>query len=597
MENLIGKTLGQYEIREKIGEGGMAYVFKAYQPSLDRFVAVKVLSLAVAEKARLTERFQREAYSIARLHHPNILQVHDFGIQDNYNYIVMRYVEHSRTLGHLIEAKTPLDKLINYIIQVADALNYAHEQGIIHRDVKPSNILIDGKWALLSDFGLVKMSETATQLTSTGLSMGTPAYMSPEQVEGINVDYRTDIYALGVILYKILTGTIPHDAPTPIGILVKRRTEPVPALRQIKPDIPVSLEHVTLRSLAMKPDERYSSATDFAEALSKAQTDPNYREQLNGSGSARRDRTLLDDITLPHIRGAALRENRGLMVSGVMAALVVIGALVFPLLFLREGNGSSAIQPIAQTPTSDNSGTPIVPSKTETPPSTATLSNISEATEVHNLPTAPATATPTSPVTLAPDTPTPTSTSTPKLPTSTATSTPKLPTSTPNPLRSTATPTLAAATAIPKAPAPTATPAPSIPIGQFTLLRPTIDDTSTGPTEFEWRWDGPLGPDQGFEVRVWREGEPPAGAHNAVEDNKNGYIAAVGNNIYRVTLNIKDAAGVLGRGGDYLWTVVLVQISPDYKDLGIQASPGHLRLGLGGGGGGGDNGGGEPPHD
>src|SRR5688572_5236330 len=124
MEELIGRTLGQYEIREKIGEGGMAYVFKAYQPSLNRFVAVKVLSPDVAKRARLTERFQREAYSVARLHHPHILQVHDFGVQDGYNYIVMRYVEHSRTLGDLIEESAPLDKLINYILQVADALNY-----------------------------------------------------------------------------------------------------------------------------------------------------------------------------------------------------------------------------------------------------------------------------------------------------------------------------------------------------------------------------------------------------------------------------------------------------------------------------------------
>ncbi|NJN95286.1 MAG: serine/threonine protein kinase [Anaerolineales bacterium] len=316
MEDLIGKTLGQYEIKEKIGEGGMAHVFKAFQPSLNRFVAVKILSPAVAEKAGFTERFQREAYSVARLHHPNILQVYDFGLQDNYNYIVMRYVENSKTLGHLITEGASLDRLINYIMQVADALNYAHEQGIVHRDVKPSNILIDGKWALLSDFGVVKMTETATHLTNTGFSLGTPAYMSPEQAEGINVDYRTDIYALGIILYRILTGTIPHDAPTPIGILVRRRTEPVPPPRQIKPNISQSFEHVTLRALATKPDDRYGNAMDFAEALKNAQSDPNYQENFNGSGRPGEEVTLIRGSRLSSIKGAASGKNWGLIAGG-----------------------------------------------------------------------------------------------------------------------------------------------------------------------------------------------------------------------------------------------------------------------------------------
>ncbi|NJN92680.1 MAG: serine/threonine protein kinase [Anaerolineales bacterium] len=190
MDNLIGTTLGQYEIVEKIGQGGMALVFKAYQRALDRFVAIKVLSPALAEEPGFAERFQREAQAVARLHHPNILQVYDFGLHNKSNYLVMRYVPNSITLGQLIRGGTPPHKLIEYILQVADALNYAHEQGIVHRDVKPSNILIDGKWALLSDFGLVKLSQSSSHLTTTGMGMGTPAYMSPEQVVGIGVDRR-----------------------------------------------------------------------------------------------------------------------------------------------------------------------------------------------------------------------------------------------------------------------------------------------------------------------------------------------------------------------------------------------------------------------
>jgi hypothetical protein len=212
---------------------------------------------------------------------------------------------------------------------------------------------------------------------------------------------------------------------------------------------------------------------------------------------------------------------------------------------------------------------------------------------------APLVPTPTNTPT-ATNTPVPTVTSTPNPPTVTATPTPNPATSTPTLPSPTATPrSTLAATATPQPPvAPTVTAAlfvptgQSVPTGQFTLLKPTLDNTSTGPTEFEWQWTGPVGANQGFEVRVWREGEPPAGAHNAVEDNQNGSVAAVGNNTFRMTINITDAAGVRGRGGEYLWTVVLVQISPEYKDLGIQASPDRLRLGLGGGGGGGGGSGG-----
>ncbi|MFN8456542.1 MAG: serine/threonine-protein kinase, partial [Anaerolineae bacterium] len=278
MNDLTGTTLGQYEIIQKIGQGGMAHVFKAYQRALDRFVAIKVLSPTLAEEPGFTERFHREAQAVARLHHPNILQVFDFGIHDKYSYIVMRYVENSTTLDELIHNGTPLERLIDYIVQVADALHYAHEQDIVHRDVKPSNILIDGKWALLSDFGLVKMGQSSSHLTQTGTGLGTPAYMAPEQASGLKVDRRADIYALGIILHRILTGTVPHDAPTPFAILVKRSTEPVPPLRQMKPDIPESVEHVVLRSLAKEPDARYSTATDFAQALAKAKSDPGYRE-------------------------------------------------------------------------------------------------------------------------------------------------------------------------------------------------------------------------------------------------------------------------------------------------------------------------------
>jgi hypothetical protein len=668
MANLIGKTLGQYEIREKIGQGGMAQVFKAYQPGLDRFVAVKVLSPSLAEEPGFTQRFQREAHSAARLHHPHILEVYEFGVQDNYNYLAMRYVEHSRTLGDLIREGAPLDSLINYIIQVADALNYAHQQGIVHRDVKPGNILIDGKWALLTDFGLAKIKETSSQLTATGIGLGTPAYMSPEQASGTSVDHRTDIYALGVILYRILTGTVPHDAPTPFAILAKRCSEPVTSLRELKPEIPESLNHVVLRSLSMIPGDRYPTATHFAEALKKAEEDPDYREEsittllATEAGTAVFDTvgdagsvTIASPGKMPFGRGAVRRNNLILIAGGVLAAVVVVGALLLLLVSLRGGGSSSAAQRLDQAETSANAQVvapitqtevSVLPSNTPTPvpPGTPSAkartdlevrsgpgdeyellgylpegamaeivsrdkggqwwqiksslsaagvgwisagSDFSEATDADNVPIALAPPTPT-PIPV-PDTPTSTASSASDTLTLSATPAPDTPTSTARPTR--AVPT---ATSVPSAP-PTATRISSQPAGQLTLLKPaSLENPSYGPTEFEWQWNGPVGADQGFEVRVWREGEPPAGVHNAVEDNKNGKVVALGNNTYRLTVDIRDAAGVRGRSGEYRWTVVLVQISPDYKDLGIQAPPGRLRFEAGGGG---QGGGGAPVHD
>src|SRR5688572_21654024 len=271
MNELIDKKLGQYEIREKIGHGGMALVFKAYQPTLDRFVAIKVLSPLLAEVPGFTERFQLEARSVARLSHPNILPVYDSGVQDNYNYIVMLYVPNSITLSHLMKEHAPVAQMIEYVIQIAEALNYTHEHGVIHRDVKPSNILIVNKWALLSDFGLVKDQAAATRLTGSGNGIGTAAYMSPEQARGSEVDHRTDIYSLGVVLYEILSGKLPHDATSPVGILVKRTTEPPVPLPELNPNLPASLVNVVMHALSVDPEQRYRTASALAQALRQVQ--------------------------------------------------------------------------------------------------------------------------------------------------------------------------------------------------------------------------------------------------------------------------------------------------------------------------------------
>src|SRR5215472_12950395 len=225
---LVGKSLGQFRIVERIGAGGMATVFKAYQPTLDRYVAIKVLPAYHARDPIFVKRFEREARAVAKLAHPNIVQIHDFGEQDNITYIVMEYVD-GGTLKDRLKRPLPAAEAVDFIIQAAEGLECAHRNGIVHRDVKPANILLrkDG-YLLLSDFGIAKILEGTTNLTRVGTGIGTPQYMSPEQGIGQAVDRRSDIYSLGVVLFHCLTGRVPFTADNPLSITVKHMNDPLP---------------------------------------------------------------------------------------------------------------------------------------------------------------------------------------------------------------------------------------------------------------------------------------------------------------------------------------------------------------------------------
>jgi serine/threonine protein kinase len=267
---LAGQTLGQYRLVERIGRGGMATVYKAYQPSLDRYVAVKVLPTYLAHDPDFAARFRREARAIARLNHPHILPVHDFGQEGELSYIVMRYVE-GGTLKKILGQPLALDRTVDILAQIGDALDYAHQQGVIHRDVKPANVLMDqGRWAFLSDFGLAKIVAASVQLTKTGVGLGTPAYMSPEQAQGKPVDAQSDIYSLGIMLFEMLTGQVPFDADTPLAVLIKHLTAPLPLPRKVNPDIPEPVERVILKAVAKAPEDRYRRVSEMVEALRRA---------------------------------------------------------------------------------------------------------------------------------------------------------------------------------------------------------------------------------------------------------------------------------------------------------------------------------------
>ncbi len=267
MESLIGQTLGQYQLVEQIGQGGMATVYKAFQPSLNRFVAVKILPAYFAHEPGFAERFTREAQAIAQLDHPHILPIYDFGRHGDISYLVMKYVPAGTLRDRLNRPLAPLEAA-ELLEQIASALDFAHQRGILHRDVKPGNILIDERgWIYLSDFGLAKIVESSVQLTGSGVGVGTPAYMSPEQGQGLTVDARTDVYALGVILFEMLTGHVPYEAETPMAVVIKHITDPIPIPRQINPNIPEAVDRVLLKALAKNREDRFASAGRLAAAL------------------------------------------------------------------------------------------------------------------------------------------------------------------------------------------------------------------------------------------------------------------------------------------------------------------------------------------
>lgn len=273
-DNLTGRTLGQFEIMDEIGRGGMATVYRARQLTMNRIVAIKVLPRALMHDPSFIERFRREVDVIAHLEHPHILPIYDYGEVEGVPFIAMRYLAGGSLAQMLRRGLPPPTALIKPISQVSQALDHAHQQGIIHRDLKPGNILLDDNGnAYLTDFGIARVINSS--LTGSAI-IGTPAYMSPEQANGLPLDARSDIYALGVVLFEMVTGREPFEAETPVALLLKHINEPMPSPRSFRAGLGSSVERVIFKATAKHPDDRYASAgelsTDFAIAAAQPAT-------------------------------------------------------------------------------------------------------------------------------------------------------------------------------------------------------------------------------------------------------------------------------------------------------------------------------------
>ncbi len=271
---LEGQNIGKYRVLEALGRGGMARVYRAYHPQLDRYVAIKVLRSDLLEEQDLLARFQREARAIASLRHPNIVQVFDFDTFAGNYYMVMELLEgdslRARLNGYRSAGqRMPLPELMQIISAVLKGLGYAHSQGIIHRDIKPANIMLTRQGeAVVTDFGIAQILGS-NQMTASGLLMGTLSYMAPEQGLHGSCDQRSDLYSLGIVFYEMLTGYTPFQADTPLAILMKHLNDPLPLPRKIDPDLPLALEQIVLKALCKEPADRYQTAQEMSAALEK----------------------------------------------------------------------------------------------------------------------------------------------------------------------------------------------------------------------------------------------------------------------------------------------------------------------------------------
>ena len=366
--------IGIYEIKSELGRGGMATVYRGYDPRFGREVAVKVLPPELLHAdPQFRTRFEREAKVIAQLEHPSIVPVYDVGEENHQPYFVMRYMNGGSLSDRIKTGIMSVGEAARILNQIAPGLDEAHAKGIVHRDLKPSNILFDTKGSpYISDFGIAKIGQGSGTMTGSGI-IGTPAYMSPEQATGDPVDGRADVYALGIILFEMLTGKQPYEADTPMGVAIKHVTDPVPRILKVNPNLPADMDLVIQKAMAKNRDERFPTAVDMVQTL---------KEIAGDFGPDQKTKTLTALKTSLKKKPAGDSKSR-LPVLAIAAVLVLVLVAAGGYYLYNRNSLGSQLEPPTQTsapatvtsqPTGENTATSASPTETGVPATlTATI--------------------------------------------------------------------------------------------------------------------------------------------------------------------------------------------------------------------------------
>jgi eukaryotic-like serine/threonine-protein kinase len=345
----VGELIvGRYELEELVGEGGMSSVYRAHDTVLERRVAIKVLHEHFSRDPEYVERFRREARAIARLAHPNVVTVIDRGEWEGRQFIVFEHVA-GENLKAVIsrEGPLPVDRALELACQIARALAFAHELGIVHRDVKPHNVLLDGSGtAKVTDFGIARALDSDDALTATGTVLGTGQYLSPEQANGERGDERSDQYSLGVVTFELLTGTAPYSGDNLMAVAMRHVRDPVPSVRTLRPDLPERVDAVIARAMAKRPEDRFDSMGELAVALESCRESEDGREErpdedtgVMGPPRPAAAAPPTQALPAPPATTVAAPRRSGLRVAAILlvAAVVLVGNLLVLEIVFEDG--------------------------------------------------------------------------------------------------------------------------------------------------------------------------------------------------------------------------------------------------------------------
>jgi len=340
---LIGQAIGKYRITQMLGEGGLATVYQAYDPTTLSYVAIQVLRPEISQDSQARKKFKQQNEIFIKLRHPNIISIFDYGEIEGIAFSVSRFLTSTTSLANIISDKQlHLDEIDHILRQIAFALDHVHTQGVVHRDVKPINILVDENHnAYLTDFGVAIIASSSSHESNS--IVGTPAYMSPEQWADKRITAASDIYSLGIVLYQMITGQVPYQADTPMAIMLKQLHDPIPPVSNFRKDIPDEVEQIIYKSLSLEPKLRFSRASEmaiaFSNALAKAKThhpqtkkdlpDMQYSKQINPwvSGSFYLFSTVVLIVVLAIVSSNIPWYILPIVFIAGLLALTIIGAL------------------------------------------------------------------------------------------------------------------------------------------------------------------------------------------------------------------------------------------------------------------------------